>query len=163
MAALLSVSDLKFQLLGGIAEHRGKWKWNGLPGKSPPEPVKAIKGLKPLTYKESLGQLEPLVLKRLMGILSVWRNVWQEGANKTELDLSQWCPVKLQAQSCSSVGFAQGPSASTHSLYFSLAFADYFAARHRAEPLWVMFPLYQTNFEFPIKSHELGFTTMKFQ
>lgn len=33
--------------------------------------VKAIKGLQPLTYKESLGQLGPSALKTLRGILSM--------------------------------------------------------------------------------------------
>lgn len=44
---------------------------------------------------------------------------------------------------------------------FFLSLADYFAARHRAVPLCMMFLLYQTRFVFPIKSHVLGFIVLK--
>lgn len=46
-----------------------------------------------------------------------------------ELGLSQWCPVKPQAQSYSFVVFAQRPPASTYSLYFFLVFGRLFCCQ----------------------------------
>lgn len=90
MAALLLFQTPNFNYWGGLlsTEERGS-KMDFLE-RVHQRSVKIIKGLKHLTYKESSGQVGPWALKRLRGILSVWINVWQEGANKTKLGFSQW-------------------------------------------------------------------------
>lgn len=49
-----------------------------------------------------------------------------------ELSPSQWCPLKLQAQSCSFVVLLRDLLPPPTPCIFCLPLADYFAARHRA-------------------------------
>lgn len=105
--------------------------------------MKAIKGLQP---KESLGQLGPLALKRLRGIASMGINVWQEGANKTEVDQwnSQHDPEVLWFLLWD---FLPPPTP----CIFCLPLADYFAARHGAVATLNDVPVVSDKFWVPHK------------